>query len=135
MSNPCEVAERVSLIQGGIYRFAGIGAGVGKPLLKEGKNLWVFPPSLYRLLEVSRNHRTGQDQVVYVGVGKDHDQGRVHEACLLEWHEQFTLLQKQQPTDRGDAGGGMKPVETGAEHPPTYNPFAWPRDDFGDRGA
>jgi len=78
----------VSLEVGRRYRFKGIK---GKP--KDGKETWKYPPSTYRLIGLAKAYRLCQELVVYVGVGGDHDEGKLYLANLTDWVDQFTLVE------------------------------------------
>ena len=80
--------ETVCLVIGATYHFKG----APRKSLPDGRVLWKFPPSDYRLVAVAKDYRTCQDKVVYVGVKKDHDLGKYYLACLSDWHDQFELV-------------------------------------------
>ncbi len=74
---------------GRLYCFKGMAAAPdGK-----GRQRWVFPPGLYRLIGSGRNVRTYQELVCYVGVGGQ-DDGLLYFCPLSDWADNFELVQE-----------------------------------------
>jgi hypothetical protein len=98
------VAEVVSLEVGAVYRFKGIGAGVGAPCRSDegprkgrGKDpYWIHPPGCYRLVGLATSVRLpggGNDcghreEVVYEGLDGA-EAGRLYHCPLEDWWRCF----------------------------------------------
>lgn len=90
MPECCTETVPLSLLPGRRYRFCGLR---GKPR-DDGTPRWAYPPSVYELIGVACDYRTGQDRVVYRGVANDHDRGKLHVCGYSDWALQFTLVEE-----------------------------------------
>ena len=79
----------LDLVPGAIYHFRGLEGPAN------GRRCWKFPPGDYQFLGVARDYRTGQDQVVYVGVN-GRDRGIWHICCLSDWERDFRRVTEEQ---------------------------------------